>query len=122
MRRSKSIARRRKATWSASSRYSRRWENPSAWTCDAIIGILEESKEIMEDYAGDSALDAGLAASAQAVEHYEIARYGTTTRTWADELGMKDASEAARSDAAGRNQDRPAADEARDVRGQSRAA
>lgn len=60
-------------------------------TCDAIVGILEEGKEIMEDYAGNSALDAGLAASAQAVEHYEIARYGTL-RTWADELGMKDAS------------------------------
>ena len=59
-------------------------------TCDAIVGILEEGKEIMEDYAGDAALDAGLAASAQAVEHYEIARYGTL-RTWADELGMKDA-------------------------------
>ena len=45
-------------------------------TCDAIIGIIEEGKEIMEEYAGDSALDAGLAASAQAVEHYEIARTG----------------------------------------------
>ena len=44
----------------------------------------------MEEYAGDSALDAGLAASAQAVEHYEIARYGTL-RTWAEQLGMKDA-------------------------------
>jgi len=59
-------------------------------TCDAIIGIIEEGKEIMEEYAGDSALDADLAASAQAVEHYEIARYGTL-RTWAEELGMKDA-------------------------------
>jgi ferritin-like metal-binding protein YciE len=59
-------------------------------TCDAIIGIIEEGKEIMEEYAGDSALDAGLAASAQAVEHYEIARYGTL-RTWAEQLGMKDA-------------------------------
>jgi ferritin-like metal-binding protein YciE len=46
----------------------------------------------MEDYAGDSALDAGLAASAQAVEHYEIARYGTL-RTWADELGLEKAVE-----------------------------
>lgn len=54
-------------------------------TCDAIIGIIEEGKEIVEDYADDSALDAGLAASAQAVEHYEIARYGTL-RTWAEEL------------------------------------
>ena len=59
-------------------------------TCDAIIGIIEEGKEFMEEYAGDSALDAGLAASAQAVEHYEIARYGTL-RTWAEQLGMKDA-------------------------------
>jgi ferritin-like metal-binding protein YciE len=59
-------------------------------TCDAIIGIIEEGKEIMEEYAGDSALDAGLAASAQAVEHYEIARYGTL-RTWAEQLGLKDA-------------------------------
>ena len=59
-------------------------------TSDAIIGILEEGKEIMEEYAGDPALDAGLAASAQAVEHYEIARYGTL-RTWAEQLGMKDA-------------------------------
>jgi ferritin-like metal-binding protein YciE len=59
-------------------------------TCDAIIGIIEEGKEIMEEYAGDPALDAGLAASAQAVEHYEIARYGTL-RTWAEQLGMKDA-------------------------------
>jgi ferritin-like metal-binding protein YciE len=58
-------------------------------TCDAIIGIIEEGKEIMEEYAGAPALDAGLAASAQAVEHYEIARYGTL-RTWAEHLGMKD--------------------------------
>ena len=62
-------------------------------TCDAIIGIIEEGKEIMEEYAGEPALDAGLAASAQAVEHYEIARYGTL-RTWAEELGMKDAAHA----------------------------
>jgi ferritin-like metal-binding protein YciE len=59
-------------------------------TCDAIVGILEEGKEIMEDYAGDSALDAGLAASAQAVEHYEISRYGTL-KTWAGELGLNEA-------------------------------
>ena len=58
--------------------------------CDAIVGILEEGKEIMEDYAGDSALDAGLAASAQAVEHYEISRYGTL-KSWAQQLGMDDA-------------------------------
>jgi ferritin-like metal-binding protein YciE len=58
--------------------------------CDAIEGILDEGKEIMEEYAGTTALDAGLLASAQAVEHYEIARYGTL-KTWAGTLSMKDA-------------------------------
>ena len=50
------------------------------------MGILEEGKSIIEDYKGAPALDAGLIAAAQAVEHYEIARYGTL-RTWAEELG-----------------------------------
>jgi ferritin-like metal-binding protein YciE len=59
-------------------------------TCDAIQGILEEGKEIMDEYAGTSALDAGLLAAAQAVEHYEISRYGTL-KSWAGRLGMKDA-------------------------------
>lgn len=59
-------------------------------TCDAILGILEEGKEIMEDYKGTIALDAGLVSSGQAVEHYEIARYGTL-KTWAGQLGMTDA-------------------------------
>lgn len=59
---------------------------PQGKTCDAIMGILEEGKSIMEDYKGAPSLDAGLIAAAQAVEHYEIARYGTL-RTWADELG-----------------------------------
>jgi ferritin-like metal-binding protein YciE len=54
------------------------------------MGIIEEAKEIMEEFQGAQALDAGLAASAQAVEHYEIARYGTL-KTWARELGMDDA-------------------------------
>jgi ferritin-like metal-binding protein YciE len=59
-------------------------------TCDAIVGIIEEGKEIMEEYKGSPALDAGLLAAAQAVEHYEISRYGTL-KTWANQLGMKDA-------------------------------
>jgi ferritin-like metal-binding protein YciE len=58
-------------------------------TCEAILGIIDEAKEIMEDFKGAEALDAGLASSAQAVEHYEIARYGTL-KTWAQELGMSD--------------------------------
>jgi ferritin-like metal-binding protein YciE len=59
-------------------------------TCDAIQGILDEGKEIMEEYKGCEALDAGLLAAAQAVEHYEISRYGTL-KQWALHLGMKDA-------------------------------
>ena len=58
-------------------------------TCDAILGILDEGKEIMEEYKGAQALDAGLIAAAQAVEHYEIARYGTLV-TWAKQLGHAD--------------------------------
>jgi ferritin-like metal-binding protein YciE len=58
-------------------------------TCDAILGILDEGKEIMEEYKGAIALDAGLVAAAQAVEHYEIARYGTLV-TWAKQLGHND--------------------------------
>ena len=65
-------------------------ETPKGKTCDAIMGILEEGKEIMSEYKGMPALDAGLLAAAQAVEHYEISRYGTL-RTWAEELGYKEA-------------------------------
>jgi len=59
-------------------------------TCDAIDGILAEGDEIMEEYKDTPALDAGLLAAAQAVEHYEITRYGTLKR-WALVLNMKDA-------------------------------
>src|SRR6478752_5873048 len=59
-------------------------------TCEAIQGILDEGKEIMDEYKGTEALDAGLIAAAQAVEHYEISRYGTL-KQWALQLGMKDA-------------------------------
>jgi ferritin-like metal-binding protein YciE len=59
-------------------------------TCAAINGITEEGAEIIKEYKGMPALDAGLLAAAQAVEHYEISRYGTL-RTWAEELGLRDA-------------------------------
>ena len=59
-------------------------------TCPAIDGIIEEGEEIMSEYKGTKALDAGLIAAAQAVEHYEITRYGTLKR-WAEVLGMDDA-------------------------------
>src|SRR6201990_48140 len=58
--------------------------------CDAIEGILDEGKEIMEEYEDAPALDAGLLAAAHAGAHYDISRYGTL-RTWADKLGHKDA-------------------------------
>ena len=58
--------------------------------CDAIEGILDEGKEVMEEYADTPALDAALLAAAQAVEHYEISRYGTL-KTWAGHLSMREA-------------------------------
>ena len=63
-----------------------------AKTCPAIDGILEEGEEVMETYKGSPALDAGLVAAAQAVEHYEMARYGTLC-AWASVLGMDDAAD-----------------------------
>jgi ferritin-like metal-binding protein YciE len=62
----------------------------SGKTCDAIKGIIEEGQEIMEDFEDSPALDAGLIAAGQAIEHYEMSRYGTL-RTWAQQLGMRDA-------------------------------
>jgi ferritin-like metal-binding protein YciE len=59
-------------------------------TCDAIQGILEEGKEIMEEATDPDTRDAGMVAAAQAVEHYEITRYGTMI-AWATKLGMTDA-------------------------------
>jgi ferritin-like metal-binding protein YciE len=55
-------------------------------TCPAIDGIIEEGQEILEEFKGSDALDAGLLAAAQAVKHYEIARYGTL-KSWALQLG-----------------------------------
>ena len=65
-------------------------KKPQGKTCAAIVGITEEGAEIMEEYKGSPALDAGLLAAAQAVEHYEISRYGTMI-AWAEELGLEDA-------------------------------
>ena len=59
-------------------------------TCEAILGIIEEGKSIMDEFKDTPALDAGLVSAAQAVEHYEIARYGTL-KTWAQQLGLKEA-------------------------------
>jgi ferritin-like metal-binding protein YciE len=65
-------------------------KKPQAKTCEAIMGIVKEGQEIMTEYKGSPALDPGLLAAAQAVEHYEISRYGTL-KTWADELGLEKA-------------------------------
>ena len=61
-----------------------------AKTCEAIKGLTEEAKEVMKDFKGSPALDAGLLSAAQAVEHYEISRYGTL-KAWAEELGNSQA-------------------------------
>lgn len=58
--------------------------------CEAIEGLLKEGEEIMAEYKNSPALDAGLLAAAQAVEHYEMSRYGTL-KTWANELGLQSA-------------------------------
>jgi ferritin-like metal-binding protein YciE len=65
-------------------------KKPVGKTCAAIVGITDEGAEIMDEYKGSPALDAGLLAAAQAVEHYEISRYGTL-KAWANELGLNDA-------------------------------
>ena len=58
--------------------------------CEAITGILKEGNEVIEDFDNSTALDAGMIAAAQAVEDYEMARYGVL-RTWAEQPGMVDA-------------------------------
>ena len=65
-------------------------KKPVAKTCDAIVGITKEGAEIIKDYKGSPALDAGLIGAAQAVEHYEISRYGTL-KAWAAKLDMPQA-------------------------------
>ena len=65
-------------------------KKPQGKTRAAIVDITDEGAEIMQEYKGSTALDAGLLAAAQAVEHYEISRYGTL-RTWAEELGLDNA-------------------------------
>ena len=65
-------------------------ETPRGKNCPAILGLIEEGKEIMEGYKGSAALDAGLLAAAQSVEHYEISRYGTLV-AWGKELGLTEA-------------------------------
>jgi ferritin-like metal-binding protein YciE len=65
-------------------------EKPEGVECKAIQGIIAEGQEILEEFGESEALDAGLIAAAQAVEHYEITRYGTLL-AWAKQLGLSEA-------------------------------
>lgn len=66
--------------------------SPRALRCEAMDGILAEAKDLMDEADSQDVCDAGMIASAQTVEHYEIARYGTLI-AWADRLGNKEASD-----------------------------
>lgn len=63
--------------------------DPKGEKCPAIDGILKEGKELMSEIEGEDVMDVGLVAAAQAVEHYEITRYGALI-AWATELGRTD--------------------------------
>ncbi|MEQ1671939.1 MAG: ferritin-like domain-containing protein [Hyphomicrobium sp.] len=63
-------------------------KKPKATPCPAILGILDEAEELIKDIKDADTRDAAMIASAQAVEHYEITRYGTMI-SWAKELGLK---------------------------------
>jgi ferritin-like metal-binding protein YciE len=63
---------------------------PQAKTCEAIKGIISEGEETIDDFGESEVLDAGLVAAGQAVEHYEMARYGALI-AWAKQMNMPDA-------------------------------
>jgi ferritin-like metal-binding protein YciE len=65
-------------------------QQPEGVECKAIQGIIEEGEEIMTEFQGGEAMDAGLISAAQAVEHYEITRYGTLL-AWAKQLQLDEA-------------------------------
>ncbi len=67
-------------------------EKPEGVECKAILGIIAEGDEVIEEFGGSDAIDAGLISAAQAVEHYEITRYGTLL-AWAEQLELPDAAE-----------------------------
>jgi len=64
-------------------------KEPSGTNCPAIDGIIEEADETAGEIEDKAVLDAAIVANAQAVEHYEICRYGTLI-AWAEELGHED--------------------------------
>ncbi len=62
-------------------------ESPSTEECQAVDGLIEEAEELMNEVDDKNVLDAGIVAAGQAVEHYEIARYGSLI-AWADQIGL----------------------------------
>ena len=67
-------------------------QKPEGVECKAIQGIIAEGSEVVEEFSGGEALDAGLIAAAQAIEHYEITRYGTML-AWAKQLELSEIEE-----------------------------
>jgi ferritin-like metal-binding protein YciE len=67
-------------------------KKPRGKKCDAILGIIAEGQEVIDEITDDAVRDAGLVGAAQAAEHYEIARYGTLI-AWAELLGLEEAVE-----------------------------
>ncbi|MBK1866789.1 ferritin-like domain-containing protein [Aestuariivirga sp. YIM B02566] len=65
-------------------------KTPRAKKCEALEGLSKEGDHVMDEADAESVMDAGLIAAAQAVEHYEMARYGTLI-AWANEIGLSDA-------------------------------
>ena len=63
---------------------------PRGENCPALDGLLEETEDLLKDVKDPEVRDAGLLAAAQAVEHYEITRYGTLI-AWSRQLGLSDA-------------------------------
>ncbi len=76
-------------------------KKPVAKKCEALEGLLKEAEEVMAEIEDDRTLDAAIISSAQTIEHYEIARYGTLA-CWARELGMKEAESAVDGNTRGR--------------------
>jgi ferritin-like metal-binding protein YciE len=65
-------------------------KRPQTKPCEAINGIVAEGEETIEDFGESAAIDTGMVAAGQAVEHYEMARYGALI-AWAGQLGMPEA-------------------------------
>ena len=63
--------------------------SPKGVQCAAMDGILEEAQDVMSEVADKDVLDAAMLSAAQAVEHYEVTRYGTLI-AWARQLGRQD--------------------------------